>query len=133
MDLPALIRARRSKPGNTLREMEDRARRAGYKISNSLIHDYERGKIASRPGPDRVRALAAALGCSYPEVAAAVQESFPLEPVTSPDAGRTQRAEAWLRLTADRSPAEVEELLLIVEQVLHMRDLDKANGLPKIG
>lgn len=130
MDLPALIRARRARPGNSLREMEERthaAVRAGtldQSMSRSLISDYEHGRIASRPGPDRVEALAVALSCTFAEVAAAVEETYRLEPEKAPDARSAQRAEAWVRLTADRSEAEVEELLLIVEQVLRMRDLE---------
>ena len=105
--------------------MEERARAEGHPISRSAISDYEHGRITSRPGRDQVEALAAALGCTYEEVADAVEESYRLDRNdTTSDARRTQRAEAWVRLTADRSEAEVEELLLIVEQVLRMRDLE---------
>lgn len=128
MDLPGLIRARRTRQGNSLRDMEERARRAGYPISRSAISDYERGNIAGRPGPERVQALAAALGCTYREVADAVEESYRLDLDAAPDAARAQRAEAWLRLTAHRSDMEIEELLRIVEQVLRMRDLDGPPG-----
>lgn len=124
MDLPALIRARRSRPGNTLRDMEERARRAGHQISRSLISDYERGNITAPPSRARVEALAAALDCSVPEVVSAVAQSFGLADGDSAERRQTQRAEAWLRLTDQRSDEEVDELLLIVEQVLRMRDLD---------
>ena len=64
------------------------------------------------------------MGCTYKEVADAVEETYSLDKDVAPDAHRTQRTEAWLRLTDDRTAAEVEELLLIVEQVLRMRDLE---------
>ena len=124
VDLPALIRARRSRPGNTLRDMEERARQAGHQISRSAISDYERGNIVTRPTRERVVALAAALGCTYEEVATAVQETYRLEAESPPERQRSQRAEAWLRLTGDRTDDEVTELLLIVEQILRMRDMD---------
>jgi transcriptional regulator with XRE-family HTH domain len=107
--------------------MEKRAKEAGYDISRSAISDYEHGRIEGRPGRERVEALAAALGFAYPEVAAAVEETYSLGEDTADDANerrKSQRAEAWLRLTDQRSDVEVDELLLIVEQVLRMRDLD---------
>lgn len=128
VDLPALIRARRSRPSNSLREMEERARRGGHSISRSLISDYEHGRIAARPGPERVRAIACAIGCTYDEVAAAVDETYQLGTRQAQERRKSQRAEAWLRLTDERSDTEVEELLLIVEQVLRMRDLDVPGG-----
>lgn len=108
--------------------MEERARRANHPISRSLISDYEHGKITTRPGRERVEALAAALGCTFPEVAAAVDETFAYERPPSPERRTSQRAEAWVRLTGDRTDAEIEELLLIVEQVLRMRDMERPNA-----
>ena len=125
VDLPALIALRRRQGGDDLRTMEDRGRRAGYSISRSTISAYEHGKIPTRPSRERVEALAAALGCSYPEVAAAVDETYRLDSDETPLAGRrAQRSQAWLRLTEERTDDEVAELLLIVEQILRMRDLD---------
>lgn len=106
--------------------MEERARRAGRPISRSAISDYERGNIATRPGRDRVLALAAALGCPFDIVAAAVDETYRLDAGSTPvNDLQAQRAQAWLRLTGDRTDVEVAELLLIVEQILRMRDIDK--------
>jgi transcriptional regulator with XRE-family HTH domain len=106
--------------------MEDRARRAGYPISRSAISDYAQGRIATRPTRERVEALAAALECTFTEAATAVNETYRLDEAAAPDvdARRAQRAQAWLRLTGERTDAEVAELLLIVEQILQMRDLD---------
>ena len=107
--------------------MAERAKQAGRPISRSMISAYSRGEVATPPGEQRILALAAALGCTYGEVAAAVVETFGLESSPSPERRTSQRAEAWVRLTAHRTEAEVEELLLIVEQVLRMRDMERPN------
>ena len=126
MDLPALIRARRARPGNSLRAMErrgDEAFRDGrisQAISRSTLTAYEHGRIPeSRPGPEWVRALAAVLDCSFDEVAAAVEESYRLGMDAS---GEPWHVKRWRALTADRPHAVVEELLVTVEQVLRMLD-----------
>lgn len=111
--------------------MEDRTKvavregRIKQAMSRSAISDYEHGRKLERPGPDRVAALAAALDCSFAEVAAAVEETWQL--------AATPVAEPWYvtrfrALTDGRSEAERGELLLIMEQVLRMRDLDGTNG-----
>lgn len=126
VDLPALIRARRAHPdGGSLRDMEARAHSQGHEISRSALSDYERGRIKQRPGRERVEALASALGCSFGEVAAAVEETWRLENASPAEPWHVKR---WRALVSGRSPAEVEELLLIDEQILRMRDLDSPDG-----
>lgn len=111
--------------------MQQRARAAGRPISRSTLNGYALGRPSTQPARDTALALAAALGVTFEEVAAAVQETFGLDEGASPEARRMQRSEAWLRLTDDRTEREVDELLVIVEQVLRMRDLDALNGSPK--
>lgn len=132
MDLSTLITRRRRRTGDSLRTMEDRARAAGHPISRSTISAYEHGEITLQPSRDTVAGLAAALGVTYDEVAAAATETFGLDAATL-EGLRAQRAEAWLRLTDRRTDAEVDELLVIVDQVLRMRDMDGPNGRPKSG
>lgn len=132
VDLPTLIQRRRRRTGDSLRAMEDRARTAGHPISRSMISAYEHGEVTTQPNRETVAALAAALDLTYGEVAAAANETFGLDDV-SPETRRSQRAEAWLRLTGDRTDAEVQELLLIVDQVLRMRDMDRPTGSAKTG
>jgi len=123
-----LIASELRKPGNSLRVMEERARRDGKKISRQQINAYARGEVSRRPGPDVVAALAAALGCPYPQVAAAVNQAFSIDEGAVPRRRRDAHVREWQRLTEERSDTEVEELLLIVEQVLRMRDLDSPDG-----
>lgn len=133
VDLPSLIEQRRSQTGHDLRTMAERARKAGHPISRSTISAYMRGEVATKPSEERVAALAAALGVTFDEVAVAADETYRLDGTGPPLEGlRAQRAEAWLRLTEERTDDEVAELLLIVEQVLRMRDMDSPQGLPKI-
>jgi transcriptional regulator with XRE-family HTH domain len=107
--------------------MEERAAKAGHPISRSMLSSYMRGE-AGVPTLTTIAAIAAALDVSFPEVAASVDETYRLQLGLALDpersARRHQRTEAWVRLTGDRTEAEVEELLLIVEQVLRMRDLE---------
>jgi len=124
VDLAKLISTRRRRQGLSLRVMEDRAREAGYPISRSQISNYEHSVVDRQPTEKIVRGLAAALDCSLPEVAAAVAETFGFDSTPAPERQRSQRAEAWLRLTGNRTDDEVTELLLIVEQILRMRDMD---------
>src|SRR5690242_1436863 len=105
--------------------MEERARRAGHPISRSMISAYMRGEVTTPPNRERVHAIASALDVSFEEVAAAVRESYHLKDVqASADDVQNQRAQAWLRLTGHRTDDEISELLLIVEQILRMRDMD---------
>ena len=122
--LSLLIASELRKPGNSLRVMEERARAAGHRMSRTQLNAYARGEVKKRPERAAVEALAAALGCPFPQVATAVDQAFDLGGPTPPERRRSQHAEAWLRLTDSRSNEEVEELLLIVEQVLRMRDLE---------
>lgn len=126
MDLPSLIAQRRRQTGDDLRTMADRARGAGYPISRSMISAYMRGEVSTRPSRERALALAAALGVSFEEVATAVEETYRLnvDADRSQSHRESQRAQAWLRLTGERTDDEVNELLLIVEQILRMRDMD---------
>lgn len=127
-----LIASELRKPGNSLRVMEDRARAAGHRISRSQINAYARGEVKTQPSREVVGALAAALGCPYQHVSNAARLTFPgLDEGPAEERRSSQRAEAWVRLTGDRTDAEVEELLLIVEQVLRMRDMERPNGLNK--
>lgn len=103
--------------------MEQRARDAGFPISRSQISNYEHGSVERQPTEPIARGLAAALGCTFEEVAAAASESFGFDVARSGERRESQRAEAWLRLTEGRSDAEVEELLAAVEAILRMRDL----------
>lgn len=106
--------------------MQGRAREAGHQISRSTISAYMRGEVATAPTKERVQALAAALDVSFDEVAAAVNESYRLNGNSIPmEDSEAQRAQAWLRLTGERTDEEVNELLLIVEQILRMRDRDR--------
>lgn len=123
--LSTLIASELRKPGNSLRVMEDRARAAGHRISRSQINAYARGEVKTQPSREVVAALAAALDCPYQHVAAAVRLTFNVDEGPPPAHRRAQRAEAWLRLTEERSDREVEELLLIVDQILRMRDADR--------
>lgn len=107
--------------------MEERARAAGYPLSRSQISAYEHRQVATQPSREVVQGLAAALDLSFEEVAAAVTETFGLDGTHSTERRQARRAEAWLRLTDNRTEAEVDELLLIVEQVLRMRDLDTSS------
>lgn len=131
MDLAALIRACRTRPGNSLRAMEQRTREAvdrgelDQPLTRSVISDYEHGRIAGRPGRERVAGLAAALDCTFDEVAAAVEHTYRLAETSSAEPWYVTR---WKALTEGRSDAEREELLLIAEQVLRMRDLDDPSG-----
>jgi transcriptional regulator with XRE-family HTH domain len=126
VDLPSLIAHRRRQTGDDLRTMAERARSAGHPISRSMISTYMRGEAATPPNRERVQSLAAALGVSFDEVAAAVNESYRLDgEESSPRDVEVQRAQAWLRLTGERTDDEVNELLLIVEQILRMRDKDR--------
>ena len=104
--------------------MEERARQAGHPISRSQISAYEHGQVTTQPTRGVVLGLAAAIDCTFDEVAAAVAETFGFDSTRASERQRSQRAEAWLRLTGDRTDDEVTELLLIVEQILRMRDMD---------
>lgn len=127
VDLSSLIAARRRSTGDSLRAMEARARRAGYRISRSTISAYERGKITTQPSRKTVQALAAALDVTYEEVAAAASEQFGLGDDQC-DASRSQRAQAWLRLTADRTDEEVQHLLKVVEEIVRFEDRLRKGG-----
>lgn len=125
MDLPSLIALRRRQTGDDLRKMEERARRLGHPISRSMISAYMRGQVPTPPNRDRVQALADALDVSFDDVATAAAESYRLDSGSPPMEDRqAQRARAWLRLTEERTDDEVAELILIVEQILRMRDMD---------
>lgn len=107
--------------------MEARARRAGYHISRSTISAYERGKITTQPSRETVQALAAALDVTYEEVAAAVREQFGLGDDQC-DVSRRQHAQAWLRLTSDRTDEEVQHLLKVVEEIVRFEDRLRHKG-----
>jgi len=83
-----------------------------------------------RPGLAAVRDLARSAqgvreaGELLDRICASVAETFGFDSTPAPERQRSQRAEAWLRLTGNRTDDEVTELLLIVEQILRMRDMD---------
>ena len=117
VDLATLIEDRLKQGGGSLRKMAQRARDAGTPISHVSLGDYANGKVTSMPTEATRRALAAALDVSYAEVTSAAIESAAPERVES-DPLLTQHAQAFLRLTAGRSDAEIRQLLGVVEAAL---------------
>lgn len=103
--------------------MEERARRAGYHISRSTISDYEHRKITTPPTDETARALAAALDVTYDEVVSAIRAQHYGGSQLCPEEERSsRRAQAWLRLTANRTDEEIQHLLSVVEQIIRFED-----------
>ena len=123
VDLATLINNRLKQEGGSLRKMAQRAKDAGTPISHVSLGDYANGKVTSMPSEATRRALAAALEVSYDEVTAAALESAKL--TRSADGEGSQHAQAFLRLTAGRSAAEIEQLLGVVEAALAAMDASR--------
>jgi hypothetical protein len=102
--------------------MSRRATEAGTPISHVSLGDYANRKVTSMPSQATRRALAAALEVSYDEVTAAALESAAPELARE---GELQHAQAFLRLTAGRSAAEIEQLLGVVEAALAAIDASR--------
>jgi hypothetical protein len=105
--------------------MARRATDAGTPISHVSLGSYAAGKTRSMPGAPTRRALANALGVTLAEVTAAALESAAPELTELGGRERTQHAEAFLRLTAGRTDAEIDQLLGVVEAALSAIDVGR--------
>ena len=111
-----------------MRKMAARARRAGTPISHVALSSYAHNRVASIPTERTRLALANALDVDLPEVNAACVQSLATE---TTDPVLRQRAQAFLRLTADRSDAEVDQLLAVVAAALAA--IDASHPPPPVG
>lgn len=127
VDLAGLIDNRRRAGAGSLREMSRRAADAGTPISHVSLGDYANRKVTSMPSETTRRALAAALEVTVAEVTAAALESMAPELARE---GELQHAQAFLRLTAGRSAAEIEQLLGVVEAALAAIDASRDTVRP---
>jgi hypothetical protein len=118
--LDELILARKRALGLSYQRMAARAVRAGHEITGSAIATMVKRPLSAWPLPSTVRALAAALDVAEDEVIAAATRSLGFRDVRVPM--DDPRVQAWLSLTGDRSPEQVEALLEIVK--IHLRALD---------
>lgn len=138
MDLAGLINNRLKQEGGSLRKMAQRAKDAGTPISHVSLGDYANGKVTSMPSDATRRALANALNVTVAEVTAAALESAAPELARANEGALLQHAQAFLRLTAGRSDAEIEQLLGVVEAALAAIDASRITtngtlGRPRSG
>lgn len=98
--------------------MARRAADAGTPISHVSLSDYATGKVTSMPSETTRKALANALDVDVSEVTAAAIESAAPDRARDSDDVTQQHAQAFLRLTAGRSAAEIDQLLGVVEATL---------------
>ena len=73
--LARLIQSRRDE-GASLRDIERRAKDAGYKISHTHIDSLSKNMVVGAPDTDTRRALAAGLGVSVERITALVVEDW---------------------------------------------------------
>jgi hypothetical protein len=125
VDLAALIDNRRRSGAGSLREMARRAADAGTPISHASLGDYANRKVTSMPSEATRHALAAALEVTYDEVTAAAFETSAPKLARGANVEGLQHAQAFLRLTAGRSAAEIEQLLGVVEAALAAIDASR--------
>lgn len=117
MDLATLIETRRRELGLSYEQVAARAARHGHKISGSAVHKYTRsGVLPGFPKPDTLAAIAAGLDVKVDQVVVAAAASVGLQ-LTTHTIGDDQ-TQAWLALTANRTPEEVQELLAAVTTLL---------------
>lgn len=123
MDLATLIETKRHEHSRSYEQVAQVASERGHKISGSAVHKYSRsGRLPGFPAPATLLALAAGLEVPIEQVVAAASESvgLPISPHTVGD----ERVQAWLALTEDRSPEEVEALLTAISTLLNTRRKD---------
>ena len=117
MDLATLIETRRRELGLSYEQVAARAAEHGHKISGSAVHKYTRpGVLPGFPKPDTLVALAAGLDVQIDQVVAAAAQSAGL--TLSANTVGDNQVQAWLALTADRTPEEVQALLQAVTTLL---------------
>lgn len=107
-----------SEGAGTLREMEQRAAAIGFKISRTTLGDYSNGKIKRYPNEQTRRALAAALEVELSVVDAAALTTAAPSLTASQQTVDEERAEAFLELTADRTPQEIRQILGVVRAMV---------------
>lgn len=98
--------------GTSYREMEARARRAGFVISHSQLADYAKNTVQKPPLDDQLQAIAAALDLGFETVRAAMFEQFygyvPRE-LTKAKGSRISAA-----VPPDLTPEEERELIRMI-------------------
>lgn len=127
MDLARLIKAQQAAGAGTLRDMERRAAADGTPISRTQLNDYANGVTRAYPSVDRRQAIANAIDVTLEEVTAAALVTAAPELEDSPHV-QVQQAHAFVRLTAGRSPEEVEQLLGVVAAALKAMDAHRRSS-----
>lgn len=123
MNLAQLIEHRKPQAGS-LRDMAERATRAGHPISHPSISAYATEKVREVPSESTRKALAAALDVPIEVVTAAAFETAAPGLRDSWPEG-FGRAQLFIHKTEGRSDAEVAEVLRVVEAALAMLDASR--------
>lgn len=109
MRLAELIAQRREETGLTVSQAVERANTEGYGLNRQIIHWILRDELKDWPKVDTLRALSIAFDVPITDVIDATAESLGLAVKRAPEDDSTVRA--WLALTQERTPEEIDHLL----------------------
>lgn len=122
MQLGELIETRRADLGGergplNLRELSQRARRAGYTLAEATISAFVNHPLPESPKRRTMEALAVALDVSFPEVVQAVGESLVGDRSTLVEVAEEPHVRAFVTLTKGRTDAERDRMVDVIRSV----------------